>query len=390
MSTAITSVHESVTSKKKESRRKLSVVDDLAQSIKSVFEVEEINLKPIIYPSKFYFKDLKKLKHVKFDKYLMLLENRNDYPTAIKDNSFELTPIPNFIAYLVLAIRSEFEEELKHGICFLDSNDFPTNSKLTFLAENIYCHCDTYGDVLDTMKAENCQTMFLTLLELLQKFEQRIVQVSSATMDFVRKSPIFQFLRPHDFVTMEQIHKFTTNCFITQGRATRMTDKVNLDLTHIDKILQAYYFNQSNACIDEIIQRNKFHQLLYHDLRSLKSSTHRYVSRFILRNVIYFIRRYIGATSSRLRLLRNESPKETTTISVPYINGFAIFRMSQFLALSCTEIKDSKDDLNDRISFLMSLLSVHMDNLWFRQQHVSNVLVSTEIEHCHENCPCGI
>lgn len=380
---------ESLISRKKDSRIRNSLIDQLIQSTYSSSKDLTLDTERK-FPSKFYFKSLKKEKHIKFDKYLMLLENRNDYPTAKKDNSFELTPIPNFIAYLVLAIRAKFEEELRNKVCFMENNDFPTNEKIVKFAEKVYLNCNTYGDVLDVLGGENCQLMFLILIEFLQRFEQRVIQVSAETMNFARKSPIFKFIRPHEFVIIRQILNFTTNCFVTQGRATNVTGKTNPEIKFIDKMLQAYYFDQSISGLAEIIQHNKFHQLFYKDLRCLKSSTHRYISRFVLRNMIYLIRRYVGATSSRLRLLRKESPTETAITSVPYIYGFAIFRMSQFLALSCTEIKDSKDNLDDRINFLMSLFSIHMDNLWFRQQTVSNVLVTTEIEHCHDNCRCGI
>lgn len=313
---------------------------------------------------------------VRFDRYLMLIEDEQVETVNDVELLEKQTPIPNFIAYLVLVIRKRFEEELKNRICFLESHLFPEHIKVLKLSRLIYANCDSLETVEDLTKNSDCTLLFCVLLEILQRFENKIFQFSRETNYFIEKEGISELLRSHEYIIVDHIIHTTNKIYAKRiNPSVKKKNIETLSISNLGGIIQSYYDTKSLTKMERINWKNRFHTLLYRDLRLFEGNAQRYLFRFILKYCIYIIRRYVCVVSGRLRKLRKESWDVAHETIVPKVDIFARCRMASFLACTITEIKNEVDSVESRIRLLKYVFTVDMEKLWYRQMKISDIFI---------------
>ncbi|KAM3173191.1 hypothetical protein ACTXT7_012993 [Hymenolepis weldensis] len=295
--------------------------------------------------------------------------------------------IPVCIGAPLLCLRELHEQELKQGRSFLDDFSWsnphdPPNlqSEVEDLAEWLLNSVTTYPGCRDYLLTKNPRLLFESILSILKRTTNPVYELSPKTCQIL-----------HYLCLLEPTHPYLM--YIDEVLFDKVTDSMLQDnegcLSDISKFIHQTYSCSEISRQDKLKLTKILNQHLFHDLHMVKRGKTRNVIRFIIRGMMFLVRRYVIAVCTRIREARRESWQMNCVTMRPHIKEYAILTLAKRLGpLIFHYPKFITHTQEIAVRAMINILCSNTDRLWVPGQTSSSVRVETAPPKCHPGCTC--
>nr|CDS34568.1 hypothetical protein HmN_000903900 [Hymenolepis microstoma]CUU97807.1 hypothetical transcript [Hymenolepis microstoma] len=295
--------------------------------------------------------------------------------------------IPLCIGAPILCLREIHEHELKQGRSFLDDFSWsnphnPPNlqREVEDLTGWLLNNATTYPFCRDYLLTKSPRLLFETILAILKLTASQIYPLSTKTCRIL-----------HYLSLLEPVHPY--QMYIDEVLFDKVTDSILQDnegcLSDISTFIHQTYSGEESSHLDKLKLAKIFNRHLFHDLHMVKRNRTRNVIRFIMRSMMFLVRRYILQVSSRIREARGESWEMNCVTMRPHINKYAILTLANQLGPIMFRFPKFITQTQEMAVRAMSnILCSNTERLWIPGQTPSKVNIESTAPKCHSGCIC--
>ncbi|VDN96652.1 unnamed protein product [Rodentolepis nana] len=295
--------------------------------------------------------------------------------------------IPLCIGALILCLREIQEQELKQGYSFLDDFSWSNPHNPPNLQRDVedlkgwlFNNATTYPFCRDYLLTKSSRLLFETTLAILRLTASQIYPLSTKTCRILHYLSLLEPTHPYQMYLDEVLFDKATDSILQDNEGC---------LSDISTFIHQTYSCEESSRLDRLKLSKMFSRHLFHDLHMVKRNKTRNIIRFIMRSMMFIVRRYIFQVSARIRAARGESWKVNHVTMHPHINEFAISTIANQLGPIIFRFPKFVTQTREMaVRAMVNILCSNTERLWIPGQTFSKVNIETTVVKCHSGCIC--
>lgn len=309
--------------------------------------------------------------------------------------------VPVCIGGPLVCLRDKHEDELKcHHPSFVETlrvQQLPGSQlrECEDLATWAIFECTTFEACREALFTKTARYIFEVFLKILARLEIKPYPISEKTRDLVNKLSLLEPVHPYgahiNQVLFDAALAFSADPETAQNRASQhnTASTTQSRSQEIVNFIQQTYKCSNVERQQKLRLTNIFNKSMFQDLYMVMEAKMRNSLRFIIRNLIFIIRRYTNQACADLKVSRNETWLLNMINMRPQASEFAMREIAQrigpllfrFPLFTCLEF-----ELATRT--MMNIFCANNDKMWLSGQKIESILTETGPPQCHTGCIC--